>query len=230
MPEKKMVHYADIDGWMSRSNDPVQAYESYKSMAEEKVEGTEEMMGYDCVIKVLYQGDEKVFTQWFSEKLNFPIRIESNYSEDQYMQLKDIREWEANPMLFMVPGDYTEVDEEMRPVIPEPPPPDSWKEQERTIPVDMAVVRGDLIIVPIQETVYHKLIYENTGDTPTKFLYTIYKDGKVLPVDEQGVEKRRTLRLYMGEDYNMTFNWKEGWVVKFKIFEGQAKLKVHLAQ
>ena len=120
--DEKMVHYTSCDGMMSSMNDPVQAYNNYKKHGEEKVIGTETLDGYNCIKKELYQGDQKLFTQWFSEELNFPVRIEGHFSENAYMQLENIQKWDVNPSVFIVPADYIEVDEELEPVTPEPPP------------------------------------------------------------------------------------------------------------
>ena len=114
--DENMVHYTTCDGKMSSMNDPVQAYNNYKKHGEEKVIGTEALGGYKCIKTELYQGDQKLFTQWFSEELNFPVRIEGHFSENAYMQLENIQKWDVNPSVFIVPADYIEVDEELEPV------------------------------------------------------------------------------------------------------------------
>ena len=126
-----------------------------------------------------------------------------------------------------MPEGYLEVDDEMRPMIPEPDPPETWEESELSVPVDMQVSRGMLIIVPIDETEYHKFIIENTGDTPAKFIYHMYVDGVELPDDVQGTEEYRSDRLHMGENYRMTHTWKAGQVIKIKFYEGNASLKIY---
>ncbi|NQT76415.1 MAG: hypothetical protein HQ565_01790 [Bacteroidetes bacterium] len=120
--DEKMVHYTTCDGMMSSMNDPVQAYNNYKKHGEEKVIGTETIAGYECIKKELYQGDQKLFTQWFSEKLKFPVRIEGHFSENAYMQLENIQKWDLIPSVFIVPADYIEVDEQLEPI--NPPLPD----------------------------------------------------------------------------------------------------------
>lgn len=226
MPDDKIVHYADIFGWMSAANDPVQGYNRYKQQADEKIEGNESKGGYDCVKKSIYQGEERVFTQWFSEELNFPVRIEAYYKEGKYMELKEIKSWEVDPEKFIVPDDYTEVDEEMRPVIPEPPPPDEWVIVEASVPVEMEVTRGEEVIFPITDEVYHKMVITNTGDTPLKFIFHQYENGSEQAEDVQGGEDWRSRRLYMGEKYNMTFNWKAGWEIHLNVYEGSGSLSV----
>ena len=165
-------------------------------------------------------------TQWFSEKLGFPVKIENHLMENTYMLLENIEKWSPDPSIFIVPESFTEVDEQMRPVIPEPAPPEDWAKKEMAVPVDMIVSRGMAISVPILESVYHKLIIKNTGDTPAKFSYHSFIDGVELSEDIQGPEEYRTNRLYMDEDYNMTMNWKAGQVILFKIYEGEASLKI----
>jgi hypothetical protein len=225
--DDRKVHYTATDGMMSRMNDPVQAYNSYKVYGEEKVIGNEEMNGYSCIKKAIFDGEKELFTQWYAEKLNFPVKLIGHWAENTYMELENIRAWEADPAMFKVPEDYIEVDDQLRPVIPEPPPPDAWETSESAVPVDMEVSRGMLIEIPIDETVYHRFIVENTGDTPAKFRFHIFMDGKELPEDRQGPEDFRTRRLHMGEDYKMTHDWKEGYMIKVKVYEGSAQLKIH---
>ncbi|UCH15009.1 MAG: hypothetical protein JSV22_03345, partial [Bacteroidales bacterium] len=141
-PEKKFVHKTTCDGMMSRMNDPVQSYMWYKKYGEEKPAGSEDINGYACVKKDLYQGDSKVFTIWYSEKLDFPLKILNNFAENTYMELKDIESWNPQSSYFVIPEDYTEVDEQMRPVIPEPPAPESWEVKEIAIPFEDTFSRG----------------------------------------------------------------------------------------
>lgn len=224
--DEQMVHYTPSDGMMSRMNDPAQAYGSYLNYGTEKNEGEEMVNGYRCTKKVVIKDGEPFVTQWFSEKLNFPVKMVVHSAEGTYMELQNIRSWEPNPSVFVVPEGYIEVDEKMRPIIPEPEPPSEWEIVDASAPVEMAVSRGMMIVVPINESVYHKLIVENTGDTPCKFSYNSFRDGEELPADIQGPEKFRTRRLHMGEDYKMTLDWKAGQLVKIHVFEGKATLQL----
>ncbi len=224
--DEKKVHYTATDGMLSSMNDPVQAYNSYKQYGTENIEGNEEMLGYSCIKKVISQGEKEMFSQWFSEELNFPVKLIGHWAENTYMQLNDVQDWDVNPALFLVPDDFIEVDENLNPVIPEPLPPDNWDIKEVAVPVDLALSRGMAVNVPIDETVYHKLVIENTGDTPARFSYNSFIDGIELSEDIQGPEEYRTKRLYMDEDYNMTMNWKSGQVILIKVYEGSLNLKI----
>lgn len=227
IPEKKYVHRSTCDGMMSRMNDPVQSYEMYKKYGEEKIIGEETINGYTCITKEMYQGDTKVFAAWYSEKLNFPIKIVAQYAENTFMELKDIKIWKAETSYFEVPKDYTDVDEQMRPIIPEPPPPESWETTEVKIPYEGIVKRGMKIKMTMPETVYYKLLTENKGDTPTKFTYHLYENNEKLPWDVVGNDDRRTLRLYMEEKKTQTMDWKKGWVLVVEVYEGELNLKVY---
>ena len=227
MVEEHKVHYTSTDGMMSHMNDPAQAYAGYLQYGTEKIIGNEEVDGYDCIKKVVYQGEKALISMWFCEELNFPVKMENHYSEGTYMHLKNIQYWKPIPSIFNVPDDFIEVDDEMRPIIPEPDPPTEWKNIEVSVPVDMDVSQGMLIIVPVDETVYHKFIIENNGDTPAKYIYHMYVDGVELPDDVQGPEERRGDRLYMGEKYSMTHTWKTGQEIHIKIYEGKGRLKIY---
>ena len=221
-----MVHYTPSDGMMSRMNDPAQAYRSYLLYGTEKIKGTEEVNGYECIMKVVYQDEKPIASQWFSEELNFPVKMEVHHVEGTYMTLNNIKDWDPIPSIFKVPEDYTEVDKSMRPIIPEPEPPADWKEKEASLPIEMDISRGMMIKVRIEESGYHMLIIENTGDTPIKFIYTSFRDGQEISDDIQGPEGFRTKRLHMEEDFKMTLDWRAGQVVQLKIYEGNARLKI----
>lgn len=227
MVNDKMVHYTKTDGMMSQMNDPAQAYAGYLQYGTEKIMGNEDVNGYDCIKKVVYQGEKPLISLWFSEELNFPVKMENHYSEGTYMHLNNVQYWKPNPSIFEVPEDFTEVDDEMRPVIPEPEPPTEWKESEPNVPVDMEISRGMKLTTPINETVYHRLIVENTGETPMKFCFHIFEDGEELPDDTQGPEDFRTRRLYMEEDYKMTHDWKAGQEIHIYVFEGEGRLNIY---
>jgi hypothetical protein len=90
----------------------------------------------------------------------------------------------------------------------------------------MEVKRGEEVIFPIINEVYHKMVIENTGDTPLKFIFHQYENGSEQGEDAQGNEEWRSRRLYMGEKYNMTFNWKPGWEIHLNVYEGSGSLSV----
>lgn len=225
--DEKKVHYTETDGMMSSMNDPVQAYNATKVYGEEKILGEENMSGFDCIKKAIYMDEKELYTQWFSEELNFPVRVVAVFADNAYMQLNNIQDWKVDPSLFTVPDDYVEVDEKQRPLIPEPPPPEDWEEIKEAVPVDRSIERGMIINIPIDESVYHRLILENSSDAPAKFSYHSFIDGIELSEDIQGPEEYRTKRLFMGEDYNMTMNWKAGQVIKVKVYEGSLDLKIY---
>lgn len=225
-PEKKFVHKTTCDGMMSRMNDPVQSYMWYKKYGEEKPAGNEEIGGYNCLKMDLHQGDSKVFTVWHSEKLNFPLKILSHFAENTYMELKDIESWKSQSSYFVIPDDYTEVDEMMRPVIPEPPAPESWDIKEASIPFEGLESRGTELKISIDKSVYYKLIISNDSESPAKIVRHLVRNGQELSDDEQGPIEYRATRLFTGDKKTYTFDWKEGDVVILKIHEGNMNVEV----
>ncbi len=225
-PENKLVHKTTCDGIMSRMNDPVQSYMWYKKYGEEKPVGDEELGGYKSKINDLYQGNTKVFTVWYSEELNFPLKILSHFAENTYMELKDIESWKPEASYFVIPEDYTEVDERMRPVIPEPPEPESWDIQEASVPFKGTISRGTKLKIKVEKTVYHKLLISNDSEDPAKVVRHLIRNGQELPDNEQGPLKYRSVRLYSGEKKTYTFDWEEGDIVILEIHEGKMNVQV----
>jgi hypothetical protein len=225
-PENKLVHETTCDGIMSRMNDPVQSYMWYKKYGEEKSAGDEEISGYKSKIKELYQGDSKVFTVWYSEELNFPLKILSHFAENTYMELIDIEPWKPEASYFIVPEDYTEVDERMRPVIPELPAPESWDIKEASVPFEGTISRGTKLKIKVGNTVYHKLLISNDSENPAKVVRHLIRNRQELPDNEQGPLKYRSVRLYSGEKKTYTFDWKAGDVVILEVHEGNMNIEI----
>lgn len=226
MPDNKFVHHTTCDDRMSRMNDPVQAAYWFKQAGEEKKEGEEKIGEYVCQKIVLFQGDKKVFTLWQSDQLNFPIKIENHYSKNTHMELVDIKEWKVNTSYFVVPADYTEVDDQMRPLIPEPPPPESWVTKKMSLPINAVFKRGDKLMFDIEATENHKLIAKNNASGPAKFIRKELRDGSELPEDEQGPVSYRTKRIFNGEKISNTFQWKAGSQVIIEVYEGELHIEV----
>lgn len=226
IPEKKFVHITECDGSMSRMNDPVQAYATFKSYGLEKKEGSEKLGAFNCTKYGLYQEDTRIFTMWFSDELNFPIKIKSELDEGTYMELNDIKRMDPDAGLFIVPTDYTEVDRQLRPVIPEPPPPEEWIEKKAELPLNLKLERGTRVLLGIPESVYYKFKLENNGDTPSKIIYRLYQDGNPLDVNIQGRDKYRTYRLFPGEKKTLTQDWKKDYELRIEVYEGTMDIEI----
>jgi len=226
MPDRKFVHITSCDGMMSRMNDPWQSYLWFRSYGEEETTGTTELMGYKCTTRSVYQSGSKVFTCNFSEKLNFPLSMKSDIEGNTYMKLNNIKKWKADPEMFEVPDDYTEVDKRLRPIVPEPAPPDNWSVERGSLPFSKSLERGEKMWFAVTGDDYYKFIIQNNSDAPGKLIYHIYKDDKPLDNNEQGPEKYRTYRLFPGEKKNLTKDWKEGYEILVEVYEGILELEV----
>ena len=82
MPENKNFITLACDDWFTLMNDPVQGSLHFADQEDviEKMEGHEELSGYNCVktaYYAIYKSGEEVLTNvvWFSEDLNFPVRV-----------------------------------------------------------------------------------------------------------------------------------------------------------
>lgn len=226
MPDQQNVHITTCDGRMSRMNDPWQSYLWFKNYGTEKELGNEKIEGYQCKKMALYQNDSKVFTASFSEKLKFPVTLQSEIEENTYMRLDNIKPWKSDPSFFEIPEGYIEVDERMRPLIPEPPPPETWTEKEITIPFTGALNRGEKLMLHINASGYIKLNLHNRQETPGKMSYTLFENNVPLSVNDQGKEKYRMYRLFDNEKKTLTLNLSEGQDVLLKGYEGSLELEI----
>jgi len=225
-PSKKFVHYTETSSMISRSNDPVQAVMTLKDRYTEKSLGQEKVTGFDCDKTELYTADKKIFTVWFSEKLNFPLKIQNHIAKDTYMELSNIELQKIDPSIFDIPEGYTEVDSRMRPMIPEPPSPETWNTIEVDLPLNRACKRGDLIRFKVPETQNYVFILTNSTADPAKIIRKTIRDGKELPNNEQGPLKYRTKRLFAKESSKDTYSWKAGDTKVLEIKEGELGLEI----
>lgn len=111
MPEDKI--YMEMPSVGDVANDP--EYEKkLEEMAEKKYLGKEKVSGYVCKkYKYIYH-DKSVgtLTQWFSEKLNYPIKTEMRGQQggmDMLIEYKNIREQKLPDSLFEIPSGYTKI-------------------------------------------------------------------------------------------------------------------------
>ncbi len=111
MPSEKMAMKSPAGSSMSMGNDPIKSYEHYKSDGILKEVGKENINGIECTKSILYDKDnptQKLFTIWFSEKYNFPIKMINHIDgeEGSGMELKDISPWTPDPTSFSIPSGY----------------------------------------------------------------------------------------------------------------------------
>lgn len=223
-PEKKMFQYTDL--MSSVSEDPFQAYKYWKKKLIEKEVSTEKVWGFETVITELYDGDQKVFTVWYSKELQFILKMTNHLVDNFYMEMTHIEQRRPDADLFIVPDDYVEVDKRMRPVIPEPPPPESWKVIPSTLPINAEFVRGDRIIFKVPDGERYRIDMKNEISEQGKIIRTCLRDGVVLPEDKIGPVSFRTTRLNEDETFSVLYIGKPGDEVILDIYHGKLKVEV----
>lgn len=116
MPQQMMVFKTNSSSQMSMANDPVKQYEYQQGQgAKEKVIGKEEVNGYSCIKKELYNESEQLlYTLWFSEEYHFPIKIISHIdvTGTTSMELKNIQSWIPDDAKFSIPEGYMVMDQQ----------------------------------------------------------------------------------------------------------------------
>jgi len=226
MPEKKFVFYTELMSPASLMNDPYQSFRYMQKNYTEKKAGKEKMSGFDAEKTELYADNQKLCTAWYSDDLHFLIRMVNASDDNTYMELTNIKKENLDADIFKVPDDYIEVDEKMRPVIPEPPPPESWNTIQVSIPVKQEFKRGDIISFKIPESKNYIVILKNETGQPAKVVRISMRDGKELPDNEQGPVKYRTRRLFKGESNSSTYSWKEGDDKIIQVHEGKILIEI----
>lgn len=107
MPREKM--YMEMQSDPQTQNVPQLDHQTIENMAEKKYLGTETVNGYACEKNQYIYHDKSMgtMTQWFSNELNFPIKMEmdgpSGHMTSEY---KNIREEKLSNTLFEIPAGY----------------------------------------------------------------------------------------------------------------------------
>jgi hypothetical protein len=118
MPEQMM--YMEMPTGSQQNTVPVDPDE-LEEMGTKKYLGKEKINGYMCA-KYLYTPNDPSIgtaTYWISEKLNFPIKIESDGpSGNMVMEYRNIDEKTVSDALFEIPSGYQKMSMPMMPGMP----------------------------------------------------------------------------------------------------------------
>ncbi len=225
-PEEEKVHFTGLMSSTSLMNDPFQSFRNMQKNYTEKKVGTEKLLGFDAEKLELYADDQKIFTAWYSDKLGFLLKMINHMAENTYMELRNIKERDVDATLYDIPEDYVEVDKRMRPIIPEPPPPESWETIEATIPLKGDFSRGDQLTFKVPESKNYKIILKNQTTEPAKIVRIAMRDGKELSFNEQGPLSYRTHRLFKDESVTKTYSWQSGDDKIIQVHEGKLHIEI----
>ena len=226
-PDKKVYQKVGNKSTVSLSNDPVQTLDYLQSAFKVENAGKETISNIECEKNEIYAGSKLINRNWYSEELKFPVKI---VQVKQYtMELKNIeRKQIENPMAFIVPEEYTEVDRNMQPVLPEPPPPKKWKTKTEKIPFNKEFTRGELVETPVESSGNILIQLKNAGEKQSRITYYIFREGKELSLSEQGPEDFRTKKLEPNEEKQFPLRLKPGDELKVKVYYGTMRISIGL--
>jgi outer membrane lipoprotein-sorting protein len=127
-PAGKSINLTDIDTGLTRMLQPeermylemrapeagvVQAEEVLAKIADKKRLGTEKVNGFKCDKYEIIYHDKSLgkMTQWFSTKLNYPIKmIYHGPQGEMLMEYKNIKEGKVDSSLFKIPPGYQKME------------------------------------------------------------------------------------------------------------------------
>jgi hypothetical protein len=115
MPQQKMAMKMGTTNIMRMANDPIAAYDyQVANGGIKKVIGNETINGVSCVKTELYnKSNQLLYTNWFSEKYNFPIKMVSHIdvAGNTAMELNDIQPWTPDEASFRIPDGFQVMDQ-----------------------------------------------------------------------------------------------------------------------
>jgi hypothetical protein len=225
-PQKKVYQKVSNKSTVSLSNDPVQTLDYLQNAFTVKEIGSETINGLDCKKNEIYAGEQLINRHWYSEELNFPVKIEQ--LNEYTMELTNIQKKAIeNQDAFNVPTEYSEVDRSMQPVLPEPPPPKKWKTKTHKVPFNKKFQRGDQLEIPMEGTGNIQIQFKNTGENQSRVTYYIFRDGKELSLSEQGPEDFRTKKMKPEEEKQIPLRLSAGDMLKIKVFYGTMRISAN---
>ncbi len=225
-PDKKYVRYTETSSAFSGMMDPNQGFKQMQKRFPPKNAGRENILGFETEKVELYAGEQKVITGWYSEELGFLVKMIKHGRENDYVELTNIKKGKIDDSLFKIPEDYTEIDDQMRIKIPEPPPPTSWKTIEATLPVKGEFTRGEKITFNVQDNKYLYFNLKNETSEPAKIIRIPMRDGKDLPEAEQMPIGNRTERLYANETESFGSYFEPGDDLIIQVHEGKIHIEI----
>lgn len=114
--DEMKVRYSSYGDARKNVLDPMQIYHELKRKNMEADEGREEISEITCRKKTLYDKDgNPLLTAWFFDEINFAMKMQGHGNADTYMLLNNLREWDVDPSVFLVPAGYTEVGPDLKP-------------------------------------------------------------------------------------------------------------------
>jgi len=212
--EGKVFFKISSDDFVVRFADPFKASEYMVSEYGSKVEGNEKINGINCEKQVIIVEDKKIHSRWFSNELNFPVKLVTyNGKKVAYLtELKNIREVDLQKELFAPPSDFKQVEE---PGAAEKRKSERQRKQEEALPglTDVKTARvpcyvkiasGGELRVPIDTDgkAYLIIINEAKGES----VYTILKWQNGKP--KEGYEAKPWMLERKGHRQNWDFNDK----------------------
>jgi len=98
------------DDKLSIQNDPIQGHKKIVEGSKIEPAGTEMISGYECDKSELWYKNQKVATQWISNRLNFPVRTITHIFRNRLFELRNIKEGPVSDSLFRIPPSYVKVE------------------------------------------------------------------------------------------------------------------------
>jgi Ca-activated chloride channel homolog len=106
-PKYKVYMELPSNDMISRMNDPFQAAEGTAKNYEVKIEGRDNIQGFDCEQQLVHYDGNEVMRRWYSPELGFYIKNEQLQQDDWYVLLQNIEQKKIQDSQFQIPGDYT---------------------------------------------------------------------------------------------------------------------------
>jgi len=112
VPRYKLYMEDKCSSAIARMSDPFLMLPMIREHYESKDAGTESFGGYECAKETLGSGDQVAVTIWNSTKLGFPLKILFSGAEDQWIEVRNVKEAAVPDDLMAIPEGFTKSDRE----------------------------------------------------------------------------------------------------------------------
>jgi hypothetical protein len=197
---KKMYRELSTSDPATLMNDPFQGVKHAASRYGSKLSGTEVVNGYQCDIYLISLEGRTLMTQWFSQKLQFPLKIINHAERDTFVELRNLQEGPVAQVLFQIPAGFTKMKEEKVAEIPPVPatmaqiPLPAWaaevnSAQIANVPFHRRMSGGEMVRMKVPADAGLKVEAENEIEGLSAFQAIPFLNGK--PVEDPAISTRQ---------------------------------------
>jgi len=185
-PEYKTYIQMRANDRQSVMVDQIQGLMLLKGMYGATTEGEQEVAGYECQRNVIQMQGQPILTEYYSEQLHFPLKIDNQISEEVFFELSNIKREALDDSLFAIPAGYHPKTEPGKGPVQIPP----WVSQVQEVnptapPFELKAAAGEMFRVPVEAGFGLDVRGRNVGEGSAAYVAVPFING--LPIKDAAI-------------------------------------------